>query len=199
MEDRPGFGFYDKVWYKDNAGLSPQQPGRWLGVSSRTVRLMCYHILTQKGTVVSRSTVQQVTNLEQQTAQVIDTFNKFDQAVAIKLKSSARGFKGDKPDPADWADLIESDEDFRDEFEAIYNSGQVKEADDYTPDALHDTYLGMELALPRDGKGPEFARVTKCLRDKDGLPIGTANDNPIIDTCLYKVEYLDRHKASLSI
>ena len=81
------FEFYAQVWYKDNAGLSPQQPGRWLGVASRTGRLICYHILTQKGTVVSRSTVQRVTNLEQQTAKVIDTFNKFDQAVAVKCKS----------------------------------------------------------------------------------------------------------------
>ena len=24
------FGFYDRVWYKDNAGLGPQYPGRWL-------------------------------------------------------------------------------------------------------------------------------------------------------------------------
>ena len=96
------FAIYDKVWYKDNAGLSPQQPGRWLGISSRTGRLMCYHILTQKGTVVSRSTVQRVTNLEQQTAKVIDTFNKFDLAISSKLKTPARGYKGDKPDPADW-------------------------------------------------------------------------------------------------
>ena len=28
------FGFYDKVWYRDNAGLGPELPGRWLGVSS---------------------------------------------------------------------------------------------------------------------------------------------------------------------
>jgi hypothetical protein len=128
--------------------------------------------------------VQRVTNLEQQTAKVIDTFNKFDQAVAVKLKSPIQGFKGDKPNPEDWADLIDTDEDFREEFENIYNSDKVKEADDYTPDVLHDTYLGMELALPRDGEGPEFSRVTKRLRDKDGLPIGTDNDNPIIDTRL---------------
>ena len=56
----------------------------------------------------------------------------------------------------------------------------------------------MELALPRDGEGPEFAKVTKRLRDKDGLPIGTANDNPILDSRLYEVEYLDGHKASLA-
>ena len=40
------FGFYDKVWFKDNVGISPSEPGRWLGISHRTGRLMCYHILT---------------------------------------------------------------------------------------------------------------------------------------------------------
>ena len=56
----------------------------------------------------------------------------------------------------------------------------------------------MELALPRDSEGPEFARVTKRLRDANGIPIGTANDNPILDTRVYEVEYLDGHKASLA-
>jgi hypothetical protein len=35
----------------------------------------------------------------------------------------------------------------------------------------------------------------KDLSDKDGLPIGTANNNPIMDTRLYEV---DGHKASLA-
>ena len=54
------------------------------------------------------------------------------------------------------------------------------------------------LALPRDGEGPEYARVTKGLRDKDGMPVGTANDNPILDTRVYEVEYADGHKAALA-
>ena len=56
----------------------------------------------------------------------------------------------------------------------------------------------MEVALPRDGEGPELARVIKRLRDKDGIPIGTANDNPILDSRVYEVEFLDGHKASLA-
>ena len=56
----------------------------------------------------------------------------------------------------------------------------------------------MELALPRDEPGPEFARVTKRLRDHNGLPIGTANQNPILDSQMYEGEYQDGHKASLS-
>ena len=71
------FGFYDKVWYKDNAGLGEFKPGRWLGVASRTGRLMTYHILPETASVVSRSTVQRVTNLELQTQSVIDTFCEF--------------------------------------------------------------------------------------------------------------------------
>ena len=30
------FGFYDTVWYKDNAGLGPTLPGRWLGIARST-------------------------------------------------------------------------------------------------------------------------------------------------------------------
>jgi hypothetical protein len=56
----------------------------------------------------------------------------------------------------------------------------------------------VELAIPRNGDGSEYARVTKRLRDKDGLPIGIANDNPILDKRMYEVEYPDGHKASLA-
>ena len=51
------FGFYDPIWFKDNAGLSPAEPGRWLGVADKTGRLMCYHILSSNETVLPRSTV----------------------------------------------------------------------------------------------------------------------------------------------
>ena len=39
------FVFYEKVWYKDNSGLSDTMPGFWLGVSHRTGRIILYYIL----------------------------------------------------------------------------------------------------------------------------------------------------------
>ena len=56
----------------------------------------------------------------------------------------------------------------------------------------------MEVALPRDGEEPELARVVKRLQDKDGIPIRTSNDNPILDSRIYEVEYPDGHRLSLS-
>ena len=192
------FSIYDPVWFKDNAGTSPFEPGRWLGVSHRTGRLMCFHILTQKGTVVSRSTVQKVSNLEFSTSTVTDIFKRFDKSIQDRLHGEQYGYEGDKPNPEDWAELIENDEDFREEFQRIFNDDAIPEADDYTPEVMNDTYLNMEIALPRDSDGPEFARVKKRLRDMDGKPIGRAHDNPILDTRMYEVEYMDGHKAALS-
>ena len=63
---------------------------------------------------------------------------------------------------------------------------------------MDNTYINMEVALSRDTEGPYFARANKCLKDANGLPIVTANENPVLDTRVYEVEYVDRHKASLT-
>ena len=51
------FGFYDWVWFHDNAGLGPRMLGKWLGVSHRVGMLMSYYILKQNGKVVSITSV----------------------------------------------------------------------------------------------------------------------------------------------
>ena len=103
------------------------------------------------------------------------------------------------PDPLKWADILEDDEDSREEFDKIYQDKDIPETDDvFTPEIMDDTYMNIEAALTRDTEGPEFARVTKRLKDENGLPIETANENPILDTRVYEVEYVDGQKASLT-
>ena len=85
------FRFYDKVWYKDNSGLGELLPGRWLGVSSQTGRLICYHVLTKTAIMISRSTVHRVTNLERQYKSIKYTFRKFDDEVHCHLKEIKKG------------------------------------------------------------------------------------------------------------
>ena len=58
-----------------------------------------------------------------------------------------------------------------------------------TPE-IGDNYLSAELMLPKGGvlvKGCVTARI----RDRDGNPIGHANDNPILDTRSYIVDFDD--------
>ena len=140
------FGFYDKVWFHDNAGLGPQRAGRWLGVSHRVGNLMCYWVLTESGSVISRSSVQRVTNLETQTDEVIETFKDLDEKIKAHYNHNLNGAEGSKPNPEDWADFIENDKDFYEEFQKVYNNEDIPEADDYTPEIGDDTYLQMVMA-----------------------------------------------------
>ena len=57
------FFFIEKVWFKDNDGISPNEPGRWLRIPHKTGRLPCYHILINIGKVIPRSMVNRVTNI----------------------------------------------------------------------------------------------------------------------------------------
>ena len=54
---------------------------------------------------------------------------------------SEDGYIEDEPNLDNWAELIENDSDFCEEFERIYNNDEIPEADDedYTPDVIDDT------------------------------------------------------------
>jgi hypothetical protein len=115
------------------------------------------------------------------------------------LKFDDLGTDEEKPDPHQWADLLEVDPDFRKELFRAYEDDGIKEADDESSPEISDVqFLNMELALPRDDEGPEFARVTKRLRDDNGNPVGRASNNLITDTRVFEVEYADGHTATMS-
>ena len=52
----------------------------------------------------------------------------------------------------------------------------------------------MELAINRgDEEGLHQARVKRRALDDNGEPVGRANNNPILDSRQYEIEYLDGH------
>lgn len=71
------FGFYDWVWYTENAGLKETKLECWLGVSHKVGSLMSFWLLTSGCQVLSRTTVQRVTNLELQTQDIIDCCREY--------------------------------------------------------------------------------------------------------------------------
>ena len=196
------FSFYDPCWYNDNAGLGETKLGRWLGVSHRIGSLMSYWLLTTQGTVISRTTVSRVTNLELETTDIKERLARFDTNIQQQLNDAAHFLPhGGKTRPNDWdLDPLEHDADFAAEFHDVVSNDEVKEADtNFTPEVYDDTYINMELALPRgDDAHPALAKVTKRLRDANGIPIGVAHDNPILDTRMYEVEYPDGTKVALA-
>ena len=186
------FTFYNWCWYNDNARLGETKLGCWLS-------LMSYWILTQKGNVISCTTVSRVTNLETQEDYTKSRLQEFDKAITDRLNDEANIIiNGGKSQPYDWSDHpFDEDLDFVDKFHSVVLNHEIKEAnEEFMPDTYNDHYLNMELAVPRgDNPNPQYAKVMKRLRDADGIPIGMANENPFLDSRMYEVEYQDGTKA----
>ena len=79
ISDYLDFGFYDRVWFHENAGLGERGLGCWIGVSHCTGGAMSYWILKANGYVVSQTTVQRITNLESEISENQLMFSEFDQ------------------------------------------------------------------------------------------------------------------------
>ena len=174
----------------------------WLGVSHRIGSLMSYWVLSQKGNVISHTTVSQVNNLEMQLDSTKSHLQEFNTAIIDRLNDKAHIIiEGGEVSTYDWSDHpFDEDIDFVEEFHSVISNSEIKEADEeFTPDTYDDRYLNMELTVPRgDNPNPQYAKVTKRLRDADGIPIGTVNENPIVDSRMYEVEDQDGTKASLA-
>jgi hypothetical protein len=198
------FSFYDWVWYKDNAGVGDNKCGRWLGVSHRVGNLMSYWILTISGRVISRTTVQRVTELELATDDLKARCKEYTERITAILKDDQDAVDQDgERQIQDWDDYTEiNDQDFRAAFEKAISDKTVPEEDEvFTPDVFGDPYLNKEVALMRgagDVSDIHYGKVTKRLRDAEGRPIGMACDNPLLDTREYTVEFLDGHSEALS-
>ena len=55
----------------------------------------------------------------------------------------------------------------------------------------------MELTLDRGGDRPEFSRVKKISKDTNRRSIDVTNDNPILDSRMYEVEYCNGYVAAM--
>ena len=58
--------------------------------------------------------------------------------------------------------------------------------------------MSAEIAIPRIGyDNRQLAKITKRMKNNDGLPIETANCNPVLDTRNYIREFLDDREEAL--
>ena len=99
ISDYLDFGFYDQVWFHKNAGLGEREIGRWLGVLHRTGGAMSYWILKANGYVVSRTTVQRITNTESDISENQLMLLEFDKEIKRRINNDDLPVDGDFPSP----------------------------------------------------------------------------------------------------
>ena len=80
------FGFYDWVWYKENAGLDAPRLGRFLDIADAICNTHSFHMLLESGLPIVASTVQRVTQLELETDTNKQRIKSFNDKIADRFK-----------------------------------------------------------------------------------------------------------------
>jgi hypothetical protein len=152
---------------------------------------MTHKVLKPNGQVLSRNTVRSWTPEEERSDALMKARQEYMTSVEAALG------------PACTEDDFEDDE-----LTPVFESYEDEDEDgmEGTPDEVlpptpeaGDNYVGARLLLPRGGdEGMAQGKVTKRARDNTGNPVGRANDNPILDTREYIVEFDDGTEADLS-
>jgi hypothetical protein len=183
------FGWYDWVMFRDNKPSFPDDKlilGCYLGPTIDTGSAPTAKILESKGVFVCRSTLRHLTDKEFDSPVHKDMRHKFDESIEHHLGPAAL--------PQDFpAEDLTPDLTYYNDTDAMdpeYGYAEV------TPE-IGDNYLFAELMLPKGGvlvKG----RVTTHKCDRDGNPVGRANDNLILDTRSYIVNFDDGDQTELT-
>jgi len=83
------------------------------------------------------------------------------------------------------------------DYDPVEPEASMPDQDDEPTPEEADEYLTMQVLLPR-GDGYQRATVAHRKRDADGNPIGIRNNNPILDTRVYEVEFEDGAAVELA-
>ena len=165
---------------------------------------MSFWILAATGEQVSRTTVQRVTDLELSTNDYKEKTSRFDRDMADLLHAQTQSVTI-PPDVDLWLQLTqENDAEMNASYMEGRDSGWLKDQDFNTEPGqptgdLTDNYVNMEIALPRSEDGQlHSACVKRRAIDQDGRPIRVANNNPMLDTRRYVVQYLDGTAETLT-
>ena len=188
MSGYSDFSFYDWATYRSNAGLGELSLGRLLLVSHKIGQLMSYWILTEKGRVISCTTVQMLTQLEQGTHERMQKYNNNIKEI-VENVANVELITMDIPK---WNQLSirDYDEEFNEEFQKVINDQSVRDIDEYFD--INDSYLNMEIGLQQRGNDRmEKGVVKRRAVDINGVPIGVPNNNPIMDTRQFEIEFND--------
>jgi hypothetical protein len=186
------YAWYEWVKFRDTTAKFPVskiQLVRDLGAAIDIGPDMMRKILKQHGSFMYRSPVRPLTQDEIQSPTERQEREKFD--IAIEDKFGPAMNKDDFQNDPDYADFVTPTYDCY-EYDEVSPSkmpyiDDIKEEHDVD---TYDQYVGAHARVPIGDYIP-YGKVVRRKRDLDGDVMGRANDNSMLDTRTYEIEFPD--------
>ena len=185
------FGWYEWVYYNESIAQFPASKmllGRYLGPTDPEAgSVMTAKVLVKSGEVIRRNTYRKLTPEEYDNSAITLERKLFDETIGKRLGeplkevdlSATFGISAVTPEYEAYED---------DELNPVPEPPDV-DALEEEPEG-YEGYITAEVLLP---KGDEFkvGTVMRRVVNSDGTTVGRSNDNPILDTREYQVEFGD--------
>lgn len=187
------FGWYDWCYFREERSiqfpLQKVQLGRVLGPAKNEGNEMAQHVVNDKGNVVPRRTLRPLTISELNSVSEIEKRKQFDDTIKARFGDSMSIPSKPPPEEFDETDFIVEDD------EQLPLHLQEEDPVDATGQAVlerpfHDMLIHAEVLLPQ-GDNMTSAKVISRAYDTDGLGIGSYDDNPLLNSIVYDVEFPD--------
>jgi Reverse transcriptase (RNA-dependent DNA polymerase) len=187
------FGWYDWCYYRDHTGDFPMPReilGRILGPARGEGNEMAQWVLKANGKVVPRRSCRLLTIAELNSEAEQEKRKVFDQLILKRWGSAI------EPPEGHTSDVKDELEPYFDEDDPIPSS--VPDYDDpvdangnaINQQPSYDRMINMELALPQ-GDSLKLAKVIRRSVNHEGKFTGTYDENPLLNSMTYDVEFPD--------
>ena len=194
------YKWFEWVWYADINQPDDEVLGRWLGPAYNVGDGHTSHILTEKGNVITRSSLRPMRDGEADKPEIkrrCDDYTKeMESHIGNYAAATFRSHQAYGSDP--YENIFESDDlDNEDILPQELDENGVPlirlDADDYFPTdppyaEMTDEHVGVELNLPYKGE-LRRGHIRRRKRNEKGELIGTAHENPHLDTRIYEVDF----------
>ncbi len=159
------------------------------GVAHNIGQALCYYVSPSSGCLIACSTIQSLLNDEWQLPEIQQAIRDLNLTMNNRIDTIDNNL-GFPPKL----------EDIKDNYYLPYvptePEAEQKKIDSYSSEAL-DNVISAEVLFPK-GDILIPAKVISREHDPDGILIGARPHNPILDTCIYNVEFPDGHVQSYS-
>eukprot|EP00536_Pseudo-nitzschia_multiseries_P014239 jgi/Psemu1/38033/gm1.38033_g len=184
--------WYDFIFWYDKGDSSTHgvaRLGRWLGpCGSKIGGGDCFWILTESAIPISTNSIRPVKEFEWRDRDILRRMESIDKSIESKIgddvKDNASFFNENYPEPS--GELFDEQParspDLK--LEMAEPEASVEDIDEY------DEYLGNEVIIERNDERLRCI-VKDRVCDLQNQPIGFRNENPILDTRLYKLQLPD--------
>ena len=187
------FDWYQYVWVIEprKGEMDKKKLMRYIGVAPNVGSSMTFWCLPESCLPIARSSVTPLTADELAEDDIQQRLKHLDQIIHSKIGDHVKEDIKESGLESPPVDIFEASSDANPHvaWDPMEPESAKPEADEFTADA-YDNYINAQVCVPIAGELTR-GKVLKRKLDRDGIPTGVKNDNPILDTRQYDVIFPD--------